>query len=67
MMVIDNKYNIGQIVYLKTDPDQNSRMVVMIQISGKDILYQLASGTMASWHFDFEITIEKDILIIQTN
>lgn len=52
----------GDIVYLKTDPDQLERIV-----SGKiarpgAILYELSCGTMLSNHYDFEITEEVDVL-----
>jgi hypothetical protein len=64
MMVIDNKYEIGEDVYLKTDLDQQLRIVTAIHVhpSGQ-IIYVLAYGTMASEHYDFEISREVNELI----
>lgn len=61
-MVIDNKFNIAQTVYLKTDPDQNARIVTAIQVTICEIIYQCACGTSTSWHYDFEISDEVDTL-----
>lgn len=62
MMVIDNKFNIGDIVYLKTDPDQKARMVVKLSVSQAGVLYMLSVGASESWHFDIEIATERDVL-----
>ena len=61
MMVINNKYDFGDIVYLKTDPEQNKRVVVGINVTPNgDILYRISQGTINSDHYDFEISEEKD-------
>jgi hypothetical protein len=64
MMVIDNKYELSEEVYLKTDLDQQVRIVTAIHVhpSGQ-IIYVLACGTMASEHYDFEISREVNELI----
>lgn len=63
-MRIDNQFNFEQIVYLKTDRDQNPRIVVSIQVNnGGVLLYRLCCGTHDSWHYEFEITPEKDVLV----
>jgi hypothetical protein len=68
MMVIDNKFNIGQEVYLKTDADQRLRMVTAIIIRpGNSYSYELTWGTDSRWHYDIEITTEKNVLISTTN
>lgn len=61
-MLIDNKYEFGQIVYLKTDPDQHPRMVFCFEVSKGDILYKVCQGTNVSTHYDFELSEEKDVL-----
>lgn len=64
MMIIDNKYDFGDEVYLKTDADQLLRIVTAIHAhpSGQ-IIYQLSCGTMSSEHYDFEISREVNELI----
>lgn len=67
MMVIDNKFEFGQIVYIKTDQDQKPRMVTSILVKPGYIEYQLNLGTDWSWHPEFAISDEKDVLITTTN
>lgn len=53
---INNKYDLEQLVYLRTDPEQYPRMVVCISLSlGNIISYSLTCGTEASDHFEEEI------------
>lgn len=59
MILLDNKYNIGDIVYLKTDPDQIERMITAIQLNANGIIYRLVCGTTETWHYDIEINVEK--------
>lgn len=57
MMVIENKYEIGQMVYLITDSDQNARMIVSIEVFKiGEILYKINRGSDSSYHYDFEIS-----------
>lgn len=63
-MTIDNKFEIGQEVYLKTDKDQNKRIVTGIEISQNNtIMYKLVCYSTETWHYDFEIMNERDILL----
>lgn len=62
-MVIDNKFEISAIVFLKTDTDQYERIITRICAGINGITYELAHGTITSWHYDFEISEEKNILI----
>ena len=59
-MIIPNAYEIGETVYLKTDPDRLARMVVCIQVSKQDLVYFAVSGERESHHYDFELTKEKN-------
>lgn len=60
MKIIENNYEIGNEVYLKTDPDQNFRIVTGFLIRQKEfILYELSCGTESSWHYEYEININK--------
>ena len=51
-------YEIGQFVYLKTDPDKYERQITRIMINPDSLQFELTLGAMASWHYDFEITTE---------
>lgn len=62
MMIIESKYNLGETVYLSTDDEQKPRIVKQICISGKGMEFNLVNGTTTSWHSDFEITSEINIL-----
>jgi hypothetical protein len=64
MMVIDNKYDLGQIVFLKTDVEQNQRIVTTIKVGADGgLIYQLALGKECSDHFEIEITENENIEI----
>ena len=62
MMLIENKFDLGQLVYLKTDYDQSPRFVTAINIRPGRIIYGLVGGTVESWHDDFEISLEKSTI-----
>ena len=62
MMLIDNKFNIGDEVYLKTDSEQKCRLVTGLFIRATSISYELSCASEASTHYDFEITSEIDVL-----
>ncbi len=57
-MIVNNKFKIGQSVYLKTDPEQFERIVFGIYVQQSGLIYELACGEKTSKHFDFEITSE---------
>lgn len=62
-MLIFNKFDIGQIVYLRTDEDQMPRIITEISIRHDNFLvYQLSCGTVNSFHYEMEISEEKNIL-----
>lgn len=68
MMVIDNKFNIGDTVYLKTDKDQLPRIVFAIKVyRAEGFFYELASGTVTSVHCDFEVSTEPNVILTTTN
>ncbi|TDQ12172.1 hypothetical protein [Pedobacter metabolipauper] len=55
------KYTHGDIVYLKTDPDQKPRMVISFSIRpGGVAYYELAAGADSSYHFEIEMSDTKD-------
>ena len=61
-MLIENKFELGEIVYLKTDNDQSDRMVIGISVRPAGLLYELSFGSVCSWHYEMEITEEKNVL-----
>jgi hypothetical protein len=57
------EFNIGQIVYLKTDIEQKARIVTGINLKpNKGVIYCLACGTNETYHYGIEIDEDKDIL-----
>ena len=60
-MVIENKYEIGQTVYLITDEDQKPRLITAIIVNKYDLIYEIISGTLQSNHYDFELSTEKTV------
>jgi len=64
MMVIENKYEFGEMVYLVTDDEQKKRIVTAIKVypSGQ-LLYELSCGTDNSDHYEFEISKEEDTVL----
>ena len=62
-MLVNNKYNLGEIVYLVDDLWQVPRQVVDIIISIEDtIRYILTDGETQSMHFESVISSEKVLI-----
>lgn len=56
-------FEIGQIVYLKTDKEQHQRMVTAICLRpNRNVMYCLTFGNTESWHYKIEIDNERDIM-----
>lgn len=62
-MTINNRYAIGQIVYLITDTDQKPRIVIGFAVFIGTIKYIIGQSEDDSSHYDFEISATKNILI----
>lgn len=62
MMVIDNKFEIGQTVYMKTDIDQSARIIVGIYVYYNCLRYDVSKGEASHYCFDFQLSAEKDVL-----
>lgn len=67
MMVIDNKFDIGDIVYLKTDKDQSPRMITGFLVGPMALSYRVACGTVDAWQYGIELSKEKDVILSTTN
>lgn len=65
MMVIENMFDIGQEIYLKTDPNQDKRLVCQIAVLPMGLLYKVCMGTISSDHYEFEMSTEKQLIISQ--
>ena len=55
-------FDIGDSVYLRTDPEQAERLVTGINVRESGISYAATCGTNESWHYAFEMTKERDII-----
>lgn len=51
--LIDNIFDHGDTVYLKTDKEQHLRIVFALKVYANEIVYELACGTTVSSHYDF--------------
>jgi len=59
MITINNKYQIGEIVWLKTDREQLQRLIIGVEIyPDKSYMYKLGCGQEAGYHFELEIARE---------
>ena len=67
MMVIQNSFEIGELVYLKTDKEQNPRIIYCIKVYKSENIYELACGTTTSSHYEFELSKEVNVLMTTTN
>jgi hypothetical protein len=66
--ILDNmnhklEYKIGQVVYLRTDKDQNAKIVTSITLHPcNSVSYCLNENGIESSHYGFEITDTRDII-----
>lgn len=60
-------WKIGESAYLRTDPDQQERLVTGIWISEGGLRYQLSLAEEESWHYAFEMTYDRDVIKATTN
>jgi hypothetical protein len=65
MMVIDEKFNLGQVVYLKVDPEQRALIVVSISVRPGHLAYVLSSGEDSVVAYDIELTETRNVLSIR--
>ncbi len=61
-MEIDNKFSLGQPVFLVQDPVQEERMVTAIQVNANGLLYRTSIQTTESWHYAMELSASVDIV-----
>lgn len=63
-MKIDNRFNLGQSVYLIHDPEQLPRMITEITVSPNGILYEVSSGTVQYVAYGIELSLERNLSLI---
>src|SRR5690606_29246249 len=61
------KYDLGEMVFLKHDPDQNERMITSIEVTPQGIIYYLSCGVSETKHYEMELTLDKDIVKSTSN
>lgn len=62
MITIYNEYEIGDSVYLRTDPDQFECLITGITIkAGGTLTYEIACGSTVTWHYGFELSHDKRV------
>lgn len=62
MIIINNNFDLGEIVYIKTDPEQLPRIItaIMQRVDG-GMSYQLSQGEIYSFQYEVEISREKNM------
>lgn len=61
-------YRIGDSVYLKSDPNQFERIITGILYRQGGYMYVLICGSDdETFHFEFELSFDKDILKLTSN
>lgn len=61
-MIITTDYDLGDIVFLKTDEEQRERMITEMCVKSSNFLmYQLTLGNSCSWHSDIEFEKEMSL------
>lgn len=62
------KFNYGQVVYVKTDINQDPRQVIGVQgTADGGMLIKLTIDGEASWHYECEISEDKDVMLAMSN
>jgi hypothetical protein len=68
IMVVNNQFELGSIVYLKTDLLQLPRIITGIQICADGgMLYKCAQGQDVDWHYEVELSENVDIVLKTSN
>lgn len=61
-MMLSTKYDFGDFVYLVTDKEQSKRQIVGIEFYPSGIVYVCYCGTVRSEHYEFELSVEPDLI-----
>jgi hypothetical protein len=67
-MHINNQFELGEIIYLKTEVEQLPRIIIGIQICADGgLIYKCSQGTEVDWHYEIEMSDTLDILLKTSN
>jgi hypothetical protein len=67
-VLIRCKYDFGQIVYVKTDIAQDPRQIIGVQgTADGGMLIKLSTDGDISWHYECEISDERDMMLKMDN
>lgn len=67
-VIVRCKFDYGQIVFVKTDINQDPRQVIGVQgTADGGMLIKLTTDGEISWHYECEITEEKDVMLAINN
>lgn len=61
-MKFETRYDLGQLVYLITDPDQKERMVTEVRVTPNGMEYGLSLGDGSCFAYELEISTKPNIL-----
>jgi hypothetical protein len=61
---IEVNHQIGDIVYLRTDPEQQARIITAYMVTPREVMYEVACGVMTTPHYEFELSTEKDVSLL---
>jgi hypothetical protein len=59
-MRINNTFEIGEIVYVKTDVKQEPGVIVSMYVTLNEIMYYVSRDEFVNKYYDFELSREKD-------
>ncbi len=62
-MTIETEYDFGDEVYLTTDPDQDKHIITGFTVRKGQVLYGCTFCNRENWHYDFELSRERDMVL----
>lgn len=60
--IVESKFNLNDLVYLVTDPDQKERIVTGILLVHNSMKFWISCGDTETCHYEPELSAEKDVL-----
>lgn len=62
MGIYKSKFDIGQSVYLKTDPENFARLIIGVEFRTSGVTYILCLGDFVTGHTEIEISLEPTFI-----
>ena len=67
-IIVRSKFDYGQVVYIKTDINQDPRQIIGVQgTADGGLLLKLTIDGDMSWHYECEISEENDVVLAMSN